>query len=168
MCNQQNRRRGFPKTVARAAEQVRAPPIARGVAHNIAALALAAKGADARDRSLRKTAQNKRFPTLKKKDEAPPHARLGRRALDSDAPARPSQRMNQIVCTLHAIDATTPSTRRRAGPGRRQAAQNDLREQPEVGPGRGQEGQGLLQQDGVGPVAANPVDRLLRFTSPCQ
>jgi len=76
-------------------------------AHNIAPRALAAARADARHRSLRKTAQNKRFPTLEKKDEAPPHARLGRRAVDADALARPSQRMNQIVCTLHAIDATT-------------------------------------------------------------
>ena len=44
---QHNSRRSFPKTVARAAEQVRAPPIARGVAHNIGALALAAKSVDA-------------------------------------------------------------------------------------------------------------------------
>ena len=93
---------------------------------------------------LRKTDRNKRFPTLKKNDEAPGAHRHHPCSVGADAPARPSQRMNQIVCTLHAIDATTPSTMHHTGFSGGQATQNDLREQPEVGPRGGQEGQGLL------------------------
>ena len=67
-------------------------------AHNIAVLTCSKADARISHQSLRlQDDKHKRFPTLKKNDEAPPHARLGRRALDADAPARPSQRMNQIV-----------------------------------------------------------------------
>ena len=65
--------------------------------------------------------RHKRFPTLKKKDEAFGAHRHHSCSVDADAPARPSQRMNQILAArppllnhgIHAIDATP--TRWRGG-----------------------------------------------------
>ena len=157
---------GFPKTVARAAEQVRALPIARGVAHHRSPASCSKERR--RTRSLRKPAQNS-FPTLKKKDEALGAHRHHPCSVDADAapctrqcirqtvllimPSRHRRDANSMAwrCDLSPLDSastaacTRPLIHSRAGPGRRQAAQNDLREQPEVGPGGGEEGQGLLQ-----------------------